>query len=466
METVAEKSIFPADLPTVGRFGCSARGTMSAHTSTTHEIAVAIEDASTRASAPAPAPAPEVVSFIRSDGSSTDAAALLRYKQAEAALQSGRMPSRLQRFYKMQNELIDDVVADTKILVDEDGHRSRSSASWMVSAALNGSFALNVMLLMAKVVAAVMSGSVAAIASTADSLLDLVSGVIMMLTQRAMARKDPYKYPEGKARLEPIGIIVFAAVMGMSSLQIIVEAVRRVVTIYTEGPSLELGAVTIAILCSTVLTKLVAMFLCQFVAGRASSSSVEAYAQDHRNDVLTNTVGVGAIFIAWAMPDHLAVFDPVGAIVIAMYIIASWMSTALEHIAKLAGLAAPPSFVRRLTHLVFSHDERVEKVDTVRAYHFGERFLVEVEIVMQASTPLHESHDVGLTLQHKIEMLEEVERCYVHVDYMVRSGDDHDCTTPISKKTIDGFPHPRQCEGTRSESESLCSSSATDGSMS
>ena len=39
-----------------------------------------------------------------------------------------------------------------------------------------------------------------------------------------------------------------AVVMGMSSLQIILEAVRRLVDIATKGPSLELSQATIAIL--------------------------------------------------------------------------------------------------------------------------------------------------------------------------------------------------------------------------
>jgi len=140
--------------------------------------------------------------------------------------------------------------------------------------------------------------------------------------------------------------------------------------------------------------------------------------------------------LAWYAPDHLAMLDPIGAILIALWIIASWLSTAREHIDKLAGLTAPHEFIRRLTHIVFNHDERVEKVDTVRAYHFGEKFLVEVEIVMAPDTPLHESHDVGIMLQHKIEALEEVERAFVHIDYQVRDVDDHDPRSPLVRKTV------------------------------
>ena len=44
------------------------------------------------------------------------------------------------------------------------------------------------------------------------------------------------------------------------------------------------------------------------------------------------------------------------------------------------------------------------------------------------------SHDIGLDLQHKIEALEEVERCFVHIDYQQREGDDHDPSIPVAYK--------------------------------
>ena len=61
-------------------------------------------------------------------------------------------------------------------------------------------------------------------------------------------------------------------------------------------------------------------------------------------------------------------------------------------------------------------------LDTVRAYHYGPRFLVELDIVMAEGTPLRESHDCGVLLQHKIEALASVERCFVHIDYQASPG--------------------------------------------
>lgn len=57
------------------------------------------------------------------------------------------------------------------------------------------------------------SRSLSIAASTLDSLLDLLAGLVLWLTRIAMRDKDPYKYPIGKLRVQPVGIIVFACIM-------------------------------------------------------------------------------------------------------------------------------------------------------------------------------------------------------------------------------------------------------------
>ena len=64
-------------------------------------------------------------------------------------------------------------------------------------------------------------------------------------------------------------------------------------------------------------------------------------------------------------------------------------------------------------------------VDVVRAYHFGPKFLVELEVVLPKDTLLLESHDLGMELQYEIEGREDVERCFVHIDYEMRNYDEH-----------------------------------------
>lgn len=66
---------------------------------------------------------------------------------------------------------------------------------------------------MLQIYATVKSGSIAIAASTLDSLLDLMAGGILWFTHQSMKNINIYKYPIGKLRVQPVGIVIFAAVM-------------------------------------------------------------------------------------------------------------------------------------------------------------------------------------------------------------------------------------------------------------
>ena len=64
-------------------------------------------------------------------------------------------------------------------------------------------------------------------------------------------------------------------------------------------------------------------------------------------------------------------------------------------------------------------------MDAIRAYHGGERVVVEAEVVMAPETTLRESHDACLLLQQDLESMDEVERAFVHADYAKRAAPEH-----------------------------------------
>lgn len=64
-----------------------------------------------------------------------------------------------------------------------------------------------------QIFASVKSRSLAIVASTLESLLDLLAGVILLFTRWTMQQENKYKYPIGKLRVQPVGIVIFAAIM-------------------------------------------------------------------------------------------------------------------------------------------------------------------------------------------------------------------------------------------------------------
>nr|AFK34711.1 unknown [Lotus japonicus] len=77
----------------------------------------------------------------------------------------------------------------------------------------------NAVLLVLKIYVMIRTGSMAVAASTLDSLLDFMAGGILWFTHLAMKNINMYKYPIGKLRMQPVGIIVFAAVMATLGFQ-------------------------------------------------------------------------------------------------------------------------------------------------------------------------------------------------------------------------------------------------------
>ena len=56
-------------------------------------------------------------------------------------------------------------------------------------------------------------------ASLVDSGLDNLSVLVILVTTNAKRKVDRYKYPQGKERLEPVGVMLFASIMGMLILR-------------------------------------------------------------------------------------------------------------------------------------------------------------------------------------------------------------------------------------------------------
>ncbi|CAK9328071.1 unnamed protein product [Citrullus colocynthis] len=276
----------------------------------------------------------------------------------------------------------------------------------------------NIVLLLLKIYATVRSGSIAIAASTLDSLLDLMAGGILWFTHLYMKRVNIYKYPIGKLRVQPVGIIVFAAVMATLGFQVLLQAVEQLIQ---DKPSEGLSSEQFVWLCAIMIFATVVKLALWLYCKNSRNDIVRAYAKDHYFDVVTNVVGL----VAAILGDKIFWWiDPVGAIALAIYTILNWSGTVWENAVSLVGKSAPPEVLQMLTYLVIRHPE-VKRVDTVRAYTFGVLYFVEVDIELPEELPLKEAHAIGETLQIKIEKLPEVERAFVHLDFECEHKPEH-----------------------------------------
>jgi len=335
------------------------------------------------------------------------------------------VPKRARKFYETQNDFLEELdelsfafgsSLETRRSSGEKGNSSGQvfekeelkKAKRMGAFVVRLSFVANVCLLGTKAFATVITGSLVVLSSFLDSFLDLVSGLILFITSSVARRRSPL-YPVGLKRMEPLGVVIFSAVMGMSAVWIIIEAARRVISVLSDGSNntaesgegetevvggVFMDPLTLGLLGGVIVVKLVLWIVCRQV----QSVSAQAYADDHRNDVLTNAFSLVSSLIIFFLPDFWWM-DPLSATILALYILINWTKTARENIVTLIGKAAPPEVHRQLTTLILASNADVSAINTVRAFHAGENYTLEVHVVLPPDMPLKEAHDIGQNLQ-------------------------------------------------------------------
>ncbi|OLY80536.1 Metal tolerance protein 9 [Smittium mucronatum] len=322
-------------------------------------------------------------------------------------------------YYKKQNQLIEDnlnihnedAAARQQRIEEEEGNLKK------VRIAVYGSFFVNIFLFAIQLYAAISSKSLSLLATMADAFMDIVAGAILVYTSKAAAKNQWLKYPTGRKRLETVGTIIFSTLMATLSTQLIIESVRDLTSGKDSPPDLtptNLSMVGVALFLK--------FFMFLYCRALKNYSSARTLMVDHRNDLVLNSFG---LLMSYASTKLVWYLDPVGGILLALFILYTWSKEAYSNVRLIVGISADPHFISRLTYIASTHDPLIQHIDTVRAYHVGELIYVELDVVMDPTTPLIISHDVGESLQEKLEALTGVARAFVHVDYEFRHAPEH-----------------------------------------
>lgn len=311
-------------------------------------------------------------------------------------------------------------------LLPDDIREQRAHDKKIARRAINVNVLANVLLLIAKGVAALSSSSLSLVASLLDSALDLLCTVIVWSTNRLVSwRLDKLKkrFPVGRRRLEPVGILVFSVIMVISFAQILQESAERLMP-NGDHTLASLPAVAIGAMAGTVGLKGIIGIFCY----KIKTTQVQALVQDCKTDVYFNTLSL--LFPLIGKAAGVWWLDPAGAALLSLYIIYDWGHTAMENITNLCGTAAEMQVLKKLTFLAFRFSPLVRGFKAITAYHAGDGVWVEYDILLDENTPLRKVHDISETLQYCAEALPEVDRCFVTCDYAAENpgghSEDHD----------------------------------------
>lgn len=262
-----------------------------------------------------------------------------------------------------------------------------------------------------QIYAAATTRSLSLFVTMAESCCEALSNIgLDYLHRKSRKLSDSTRWPVGAGRLCNAGNICFAFALMAVSMVLVVESIRALASSAHELGKFEVAAIAAAA-CGFGIKLFLAIYCFIF---RKHSSQLQMLWENNRNDCFEYGF---AIFTSAAGAKLKWWVDPAGAMLIASVIIVTWIGTIRSEFLELCGLGASPSLVQEIVFLTLRHSDLILKVDTVRAYHWGEDLFVEVDIVMAPECSLREAHDVSQELQDKLETVEGFGRAFVHVDY-------------------------------------------------
>jgi cation diffusion facilitator family transporter len=174
----------------------------------------------------------------------------------------------------------------------------------------------NTFLIILKVIAGLISGSVSIISEAIHSLMDLIAALIAFFSVSISDNPPDSKHPYGHGKVENISGVIEAILIFVAAIWIIVEAVKKILGEKTALEAIWLGLTVMVI--SAVVNLIVSRRLYK-VARETNSVALEADALHLMTDVYTSAgvaIGLGLIIVT-----GIEWLDPLVAILIALFII-------------------------------------------------------------------------------------------------------------------------------------------------
>jgi cation diffusion facilitator family transporter len=174
----------------------------------------------------------------------------------------------------------------------------------------------NTLLIIMKLFAGIISGSVSIISEAIHSSMDLVAAIIAFFSVSVSDNPPDSRHPYGHGKIENISGVIEAILIFIAAIWIIIEAVKKLLGEKIELESIALGS---AVMIVSAIVNIIVSKKLYKVARETNSVALEADALHLKTDVYTSlgvAAGLGLIMIT-----RINWLDPVVAILVALFII-------------------------------------------------------------------------------------------------------------------------------------------------
>lgn len=286
----------------------------------------------------------------------------------------------------------------------------------------------NVLLFAGKLIAGMLSGSVAIVSDAFNNLSDAGSSIISLVGFKLSNKKSDPQHPFGHGRLEYISglcvsflIILMGVELGKASIEKIIEPAQ-----------VKFSLLTAAILAASILVKLYMALYNSRIGKRLNAVTMKAMAKDSLSDAVATSVVLMSMIVA-KLAD--IAIDGYCGVVVAAFILFTGITAARDTISPLLGQKPDSEFIEEVMRIVNAHKEIIGTHDLVVHDYGPGRLMITLHAEVDADMDILVAHDAVDNIENE---LREKLGCsaVVHMDPIVTDDAETNATREEIKRVV------------------------------
>ena len=268
----------------------------------------------------------------------------------------------------------------------------------------------NSVLIVLKLLAGSLSGSVSIISEAIHSFLDLLASIIAYFAVKLSRKRPDKNHPYGHGKVENVSGIIEALLILIAAIWIIYEAIDKI-NVENKVEYYWLGI--IIMLISAVVNFFVSRRLYK-VAKETDSIALEADALHLKTDVYTSLgVAIALIFI-WFTGFQL--LDPIIAIIIALIILKEVFVLIKNAYTPLIDTTLPDDEIKIIKNSIKVHYKPNMIISNLRTRKSGSDRYIDITLQLPGSLSVTESHELCDLIEDEIKNNLTLAEVNIHIE--------------------------------------------------
>ena len=287
------------------------------------------------------------------------------------------------------------------------GDERRMRDAWGTAGSVTG-IVVNFVLAGIKLIAGLISGSVAAIADAANNLSDAGGSFVSLLSVRLSSRRETRNNPFGFGRMEYLGTLF----VGMIILFMGVELFKSGIDSILQPQAIVFSVFTLIMLCVSVLGKLWLYFIYRKIALPIHSSTLMAAAKDSLSDCISTLAVILSMLVSYFFGIKI---DCVVGLLVSLLVLKAGWDVLSDTVSQLLGGKPDKELGERIIERVMQY-EYVQGVHDFVMHDYGPgRCMASIHVEVPAGGDLVAMHEVIDRMERDIDEELHVPIC-VHLD--------------------------------------------------